>query len=1056
MMGDKNLSLKQITHSKLFMLIGAVCAAAVDLLIIIMLAVGGGRDTHYVYPALMLALDIGYLIIGLCFTDYRFKYSLYVWISYVVLYGVLTAAGLGTILGGSGTVITAAAIWLWSLVHITLIICAIVAALCASRLVKNFWVACVFGVLGVLFLAGYAAFIGIFGFYGQGLEGRPLVYFYDNTVDSYTVEDVLAGRSGKVVVPETFNGKPVSAVNLKVFAKAGVKEYALPENVVFTGSSALRRNLNFSGKQIRVDKKAVNETRNKFLAFAEDTTAEGRGNVLALANATLPVNLDDGEGYVAFNYSEEAFKACGGEVIPVYVGALEEFNADTYAASFDYVARRDAESIANLDAAYSGSGYILSDIAGEKGSVFGGVSSNTVGWVNFDKVYRVNVLSGNDDKYDMRAKQPDFCSDELDGSSLGYRYVTGSKASAFLAGATPRKGFNLQWVVMADGGSTDISDLATVLDNLKESQVTLVPVWSLKAPVVTVSSDKVGNTLTYGESVSLSSQVVTEAEGVSLAYQWSFGENLPESWRESGLELALPLPAESGVYSLKVIAGGDSVTSLTAESSAQISIQVEKKKIALNWSVPEDRVFDGNQKTVSVGYDRAQLVSDDNITLSINAVGSDWTTFVNAGTYNIEATASGDENYELIGKTYAFNLLKRPVAVDWSGFENLLYTGEIQAPTASALGLSGESLVQSVANGKKDAGESYTATAICGNGNYEFSNPTQKFSIKKVPLTVTPQVRFTYGSSPDASSIKLICEGFVNGETQAVLGGSIAVTVNETKAGTYEDGAIISGLTSNNYEITYQRGTLIIDKLTAEIGWVISGWGMVYNGEEQCPAALVNNAVNGDTVSVVTEVEGGSAINAGEYTARAVRLEGKDAGNYILPEGITHDYKIEKRTATVVWDSPQSAVYTGEVYYTSYTIKNLAEDDYKHFNYEVTGASDAGTFIDFVQYKDAESREFIGRNYNLINPTSSFTIEKAESELHIFVNGVEISGAEYEGRVGDRISWTANATVTLTVNGTTFQNDSRFTAGHAGIYNFVFELADKNHKSKTVTLKFIA
>ena len=55
--------------------------------------------------------------------------------------------------------------------------------------------------------------------------------------------------------------------------------------------------------------------------------------------------------------------------------------------------------------------------------------------------------------------------------------------------------------------------------------------------------------------------------------------------------------------------------------------------------------------------------------------------------------------------------------------------------------------------------------------------------------------------------------GFVNGETPNVLGGQLTFTgpgTTATEEGTYQVSA--SGLTSNNYVITYVNGTLAIDR----------------------------------------------------------------------------------------------------------------------------------------------------------------------------------------------------------------------------------------------------
>ncbi len=160
---------------------------------------------------------------------------------------------------------------------------------------------------------------------------------------------------------------------------------------------------------------------------------------------------------------------------------------------------------------------------------------------------------------------------------------------------------------------------------------------------------------------------------------------------------------------------------------------------------------------------------------------------------------------------------------------------------------------------------------------------------------------------------------------------------------------------------------------------------------------------------------------------------------------------------------PQNSVSFEEGYSFSYTIDNLAEGDEKYFSFGSFGISEAGDYVIQVEYanhddsdKYDKNREFIKQNYNLIDETVYLTIPKVESKLHIFVNGVEISGSEYNGYVFDKVTWTADTSVTVTVNKETNIADS-FTAQSTGVYNFVFNVAsDRNHNGGTVTLKFIA
>ena len=379
---------KKIASSKWLLLLCAASAAVVDIIIIAMLLVGEEGGEYLACPFLLLIFDVFYFVVSLVFTNFRFKYSIAVWVSYILLYTLGLIIGISIILGGSGTVLSNAAITLWSCVHLFNIICAVVCALFASHVINKLWIALAFAVVFLAGAATYAGFVISDGFFGQGRDSRTLVYSYNGKTGQYSVTDVLAGRSSSVTVPETFNGKPVTKVSLKVFAAIGVKNYSLPENVEFTNDSTLNRRMDKELSEIRitVGKDSVNDVRSKLWRIARAYDGNIRENAIALANATLPVNLAENEGYVAFNYPTDGFTAVQGKTIPVYVGDLNKFDFAEYSKGYDYVTYREDSSADNYYWALNHGGYILSDIE-TGGDIFNGVSGNTVASMKFEKVY---------------------------------------------------------------------------------------------------------------------------------------------------------------------------------------------------------------------------------------------------------------------------------------------------------------------------------------------------------------------------------------------------------------------------------------------------------------------------------------------------------------------------------------------------------------------------------------------------------------------------------------------------------------------------------------------
>jgi hypothetical protein len=92
--------------------------------------------------------------------------------------------------------------------------------------------------------------------------------------------------------------------------------------------------------------------------------------------------------------------------------------------------------------------------------------------------------------------------------------------------------------------------------------------------------------------------------------------------------------------------------------------------------------------------------------------------------------------------------------------------------------------------------------------NYAITYATGTLTVNRAALSVTADAKTkTYGSADPAFTASYA--GFVNGETSAVLGGTLAFTrAPGENVGSYP--IIPSGLTSANYAITFNTGTLTI------------------------------------------------------------------------------------------------------------------------------------------------------------------------------------------------------------------------------------------------------
>ena len=183
-----------------------------------------------------------------------------------------------------------------------------------------------------------------------------------------------------------------------------------------------------------------------------------------------------------------------------------------------------------------------------------------------------------------------------------------------------------------------------------------------------------------------------------------------------------------------------------------------------------------------------------------------------------------------------------------------------------------------------------------------------RFHIEKAPLCIRAKDKtITYGETLSDNGAEI--NGFVNNENETVLSGlNYAFGYAQfSDIGTYT--IIPMNAQAENYKITYENGVLTVQPKPVEIKWNSESL-FYYDGTPKLVTAEAIGAVNGDALTVI--IEDGSRTEIGEYTARAVALSGRKAGNYVLPEAQTFSFQIKKalETATVT-PSTVTAVIDG-------------------------------------------------------------------------------------------------------------------------------------------------
>ena len=312
------------------------------------------------------------------------------------------------------------------------------------------------------------------------------------------------------------------------------------------------------------------------------------------------------------------------------------------------------------------------------------------------------------------------------------------------------------------------------------------------------------------------------------------------------------------------------------DPKASRTFTINKRNLANNMIAAIDAVtYTGSAFTPepTVTYNGMTLVKGTDFTYS-------YTNNVNAGTATVTITAVADGNYTGSARR-TFTIQKKALEDEMiQDIAPVTYSGVAQRPTPTvkygSLTLNANTDYTVSYSDNVNAGTAtVTVTARPTSQNYSGS-AKRNFTINKKALTVTADNKqVTYGDP--APTYTESYDGFVNNETKAVLGGTLNLACsyvqNTSGVGTYD--ITPSGLTSNNYAITFTKGTLTVVEKALEEGFIAPIDDQTYTGSQLRPAPVLT--FNGMTLAVNTDYTVSYSSNTNVGTA-TVTITGK--GNY--------------------------------------------------------------------------------------------------------------------------------------------------------------------------------
>ena len=512
-------------------------------------------------------------------------------------------------------------------------------------------------------------------------------------------------------------------------------------------------------------------------------------------------------------------------------------------------------------------------------------------------------------------------------------------------------------------------------------------------------------------------------------------------------------PINVGSYTLTLSVSGETYLNyvfgeptLTTETSTSHNYKIIPKPVSLTTSNVSDITYDGKVHAPTATYIDVSGAT----VYAVTAITKDGTNInnandvKNAGKYALTASLKDKTNYVWADnnttddKTYEWTISELKITVKvtnanqsatYNGAEptiNTETTVTLTGSVASAPSFVSNELSFSVTKetGVNAGTYALTPSATANSGysvdNYDITPTPGTFTINKAALTVTANSEnITYGDDKPTFSVSY--SGFVNNENESVLGGSLVLECDYVKYENVRTYSITpSGLTSGNYAITFESGTLTVSKkqITATISLLSDS---IYVTDHVLsvakPSVAFSGLVNGDTLTVTytavnnettvaTPLTDSTTLEKGEYTVNAV-FSGDKAGNYnitVTPATLTvkeNDGTVTKVAAPVG--------NTGLVYNASnqdgITHKQANYGDY----YTVSGtasATNAGTYSVTVTLKDKTNCVWDD------DTTADKTVEWTISKLKITVKVTNANqSATYNGT---EPTINTDTTVTLT------------------------------------------
>jgi hypothetical protein len=288
------------------------------------------------------------------------------------------------------------------------------------------------------------------------------------------------------------------------------------------------------------------------------------------------------------------------------------------------------------------------------------------------------------------------------------------------------------------------------------------------------------------------------------------------------------------------------------------------------------------------------------------------------------------------------------------------------------------------------AGNHYITASYSGDSVYNPTNYETSIWVNKAPLTVTPNNHEMYYGGP-APAVTFTIEGFVNGETSAVLRGTpgYSTDADPMTLGSYNIWAEWGTLAAANYEFT-NFGTGMLNVVPAPLTITANSASRAYGTANPALGATYSGFAGGEDASVLTGIlectttaTASSPVSGSPYP---VTCSGQTSSNYAISYVPGHLTVMPVATSTALAASAADVLENSPVTFTA----------------TVTGAGATGT----VNFTDSGS------------PLGSATLDAggvATLTTSALAGGTHSIGASYAGDGNFTASSATPVTVSVTI-----------------------------------------